>query len=113
MKRRVFVAQPPSMSIDYRDDEVFITAIESEVKLASRFFAIVDFITVNLEAEEDNDDLTLFQTLGRKHWAGAKSLMRRRRQLIDIYGEHPTEVIAPAKPKSRESRSTNHSDEHN
>lgn len=119
MKRRVFVAQPPTVVIDYRDDEIFISAIEHEVKLASRYFAIVDFITANLEAEEDKEDLNLFQTLGRKHWAGAKSLMRRRRELLDAFGERPPEMTPfrqpeyPSPEPEEQQNTINHGDKRN
>jgi hypothetical protein len=84
----MFALRPISHSIDYRDDQVLLAALEQEVKLASRFFTIVDFLTENPDKDSEADK-ELMANLGQVHWQRAREIIQRRRDLISQYGLHP------------------------
>lgn len=75
---------------DYRDDETLLCGMEEEVKLASRFFNLVDFCDANPgegeEAERVAEDRKLLAELGNAHWRQARELLNRRRSIVCKYG---------------------------
>jgi hypothetical protein len=89
MKRRTFMLRPLEQHVDYRDDQVLLAALEQEVKLASRFFTIVDFLTENPDSDSESAK-ELMANLGQIHWQKAKEIIQRRRDLINQYGPHPS-----------------------
>ena len=90
MKRRVFSLALPAGLTDYRNDHLLLNALEEEIKLASRFFVIVDFIEANIdpdkEDEESQEDKNLMGSLGNYHWQRARKIIKQRRDLLAQYG---------------------------
>lgn len=109
MKKRTFMLRPPYQMVDYRDDEMLLGALESEIKLASRFFNIVDFISENLVDEAGNvnkEDIQSRETMaerGRLHWEKAKKIISLRKEMDVEYGSLDThvETYEPAPRNSR------------
>jgi hypothetical protein len=92
MKKRTFMLRPPFPQVDYRDDLSFLGVLEAEIKLASRFFVIVDFINENIvdaDGKIPEEDILARESmagLGVKHWQKAKKIMQLRQEMDDQFG---------------------------
>lgn len=101
MKRRPFMLRPPHQIVDYRDDQLLLGALEAEIKLASRFFVIVDFISENIVGEdgkinpEDSNARELMASLGQDHWQRAKKIIKLRQTYDEEYGRLDEQSAAP------------------
>lgn len=112
MRRRTFMLRPPNQVVDYRDDELLLGALEAEIKLASRFFTIVDFISENIVSEDgkinpgDTRARELMASLGQEHWQKAKSIIQLRRDFDEEYGrlDKPSEAIEDVHDRPHSSR---------
>ncbi len=79
MKRRAFDLNRAIPFVDLTDDEMLLQSVELEVKLAARFFAIIEFIDANPDTES-KEDRELLARLGLGHWLKAKGFLQRRRE---------------------------------
>jgi hypothetical protein len=112
MKRRVFTLNIPRDLVDYRDDILLLSAIEVEVRLARRFFDIVEFIDANPD-DASKADRELVAELGSGHWRRAKKILENRRRLLNSYGPLPSSVIYDKSENEKHTRLEHDRSEYN